>query len=91
MGGREGCTYLSQPCSTERSDTSLLIREQLQHTLNSRARVIQKEVVQKREGGMEGGGERKAHLSLPAVQYRAMGYLSLSLSSSNTRLIAGPE
>jgi hypothetical protein len=43
----------------------------------------------KREKGNE--GNKLAYLSFPAVQYSAMGYLSLSLSNSNTRLIAGPE
>ena len=51
------------------------------------------------EGGMEGGreggrGGRRGvgvYLSFPAVQYSAMGYLSLSERSSRTRLIAAPE
>jgi hypothetical protein len=39
-------------------------------------------------------GEEKevfTHLSFPAVQYKAIGYRSLSLKSSNTRRRAGPE
>ena len=37
----------------------LLLAQQLQHTLDSRARVIQKEVVQEGKGGMEGGEEEE--------------------------------